>query len=81
MSQTVMEQIRELAKTLSPGQQLMLIGELVASLRYNLAPDEKRPSRSLYGAMKDLGPAPSAEDIDEARREAWANFPREDIAP
>jgi hypothetical protein len=37
----------------------------------------RKPYRSLWGAMKHLGPAPSAEDIDEARREAWANFPHE----
>jgi hypothetical protein len=24
--------------------------------------------------------APSAEEIDQARREMWGNFPREDIA-
>ena len=40
---------------------------------------EQRPLRSLYGALADLGPAPSAEDIDEMRREAWANFPADDI--
>jgi hypothetical protein len=79
MSETVMEQIRELAKSLSPGQKLMLIGELVANLQYNLPPDQTRPFRSLHGALKDLGPAPSAEDIDAARREAWANFPRDDF--
>jgi hypothetical protein len=28
----------------------------------------------------DLGPAPSAEDIDEIRHEMWAGFPREDIS-
>jgi hypothetical protein len=38
------------------------------------------PKRSLLGLLADLGPAPSAEDIDEARREMWANFPRDDIA-
>jgi hypothetical protein len=38
------------------------------------------PRRSLLGLCADLGPAPSAEDTDEARREMWANFPREDIA-
>lgn len=55
----------------------------VAELTQALIADEglvearKTPYRSLWGALKDLGPAPSAEDIDEARREAWANFPRE----
>jgi hypothetical protein len=32
----------------------------------------------LIGLCADLGPAPSAEDIDEARREMWASFPRDD---
>jgi len=40
---------------------------------------EKKPKRSLYGICADLGPAPSAEEIDESRREMWGNFPREDI--
>lgn len=35
--------------------------------------------RSSYGILADLNVDLSAEDIDEARREAWANFPREDI--
>jgi len=35
------------------------------------------PRRALLGVLKDFGSAPSAEEIDEARREAWANFPRE----
>ena len=37
------------------------------------------PKRSLRGALADLGPAPSAEDIDEVRREMWPNFPRDDV--
>lgn len=37
------------------------------------------PSVSLLGIAADLGPAPSAEEIDEASREAWANFPREEF--
>jgi hypothetical protein len=31
---------------------------------------------SLLGLVKDLEPAPSAEDIRSARRVAWSNFPR-----
>ena len=42
-----------------------------------LVETHKTPHRSLWGVLQHLGPAPSAEDIDEARREAWANFPRE----
>jgi hypothetical protein len=36
-------------------------------------------SRSFIGLCADLGPAPSAEEIDEARREMWAGLPRDDI--
>ena len=31
------------------------------------------------GALAHLGSAPSAADLDEARRETWAAFPREDV--
>jgi hypothetical protein len=40
---------------------------------------QKRPLRSLMGLCADLNVNVSAEDIDEARREMWGNFPREDI--
>ncbi|MFQ5793724.1 MAG: hypothetical protein ACE5JP_01580 [Candidatus Bipolaricaulia bacterium] len=38
-----------------------------------------RPWRSLKGLWADLGVQITEEDIDEARREMWSNFPREDI--
>lgn len=39
----------------------------------------KQPRRSLMGVFADLGIDISEEDIAEARREMWGNFPREDI--
>ena len=36
--------------------------------------------RSILGLCADLGPAPSAEDIDQARREMWSTFPRHSVA-
>lgn len=39
----------------------------------------QKPRRSLMGLGADLGIDISAEDIDEARREMWGDFPREDI--
>lgn len=80
MSAALFEHVRDLAMTLTPEEQVALIGDLAAKLQGKFAPPEKKPFRSFYGILKDHGPAPSAEDIDEARREAWANFPREDIA-
>jgi len=40
---------------------------------------ESRQPRSLRGLWKDLEFDLSAEDIDQARQEAWADFPRERI--
>ena len=35
-------------------------------------------SRGLIGLCADLGRAPSADEIDQARKEMWAGFPRND---
>lgn len=40
---------------------------------------EKKPLRSLMGLWRDVEASVTAEDIDEARKEMWGNFPREDI--
>jgi N-methylhydantoinase B len=40
-------------------------------------PQEHR--KTLCGLWADLRPSLSAEEIDQARREMWGNFPREDI--
>ena len=37
----------------------------------------KKPRKSSLGALAHLNISISKEEIDEARREAWANFPRE----
>ena len=36
--------------------------------------------RALFGLCADLGPAPSAEEIDDARREMWSAFPRDNVS-
>lgn len=41
---------------------------------------QKKPTKSGLGALAHLGPAPSAEDIDQNRAEMFANFGRDDIA-
>ena len=75
------KEVLSLAKQLTPGQKLRLIGEIVLDLEEPLqrAEDGERPLRSLYGLWKDFGVSLSAEEIDEARQEMWGNFPREDI--
>ena len=43
----------------------------------SLGTKKKRPLKSGYGLWKDLGISISEEDIAEARKEMWGNFPRE----
>jgi hypothetical protein len=75
------EEVLSLAKHLTPGQKLRLIEAIVPDLEEPLqrAEEGEKPLRSLYGLWKDFGVSISAEEIDEARREMWGNFPREDI--
>ena len=64
---------------LTPEKLRTLIVDLEAKLQGTYQAPARKPFQSLHGALADLGPAPSAEEIDEARREAWANFPRDDF--
>ena len=41
--------------------------------------EAKQPRRSSRGLWADLGVEITEKDIEEARREMYANFPREDI--
>ena len=80
MSVAEREHIATIFKSLSVLEQAELIQELSTKLKESLAAEQRRPQRSPWAGMcADLGPAPSAEDIDEVRREVWKNFPREDI--
>ncbi|MEO6724140.1 MAG: hypothetical protein ABIU20_03610 [Blastocatellia bacterium] len=76
------EQILTLAQKLKLQEQAQLIAELAATIERAIGkPDDQplAPRPSLYGALAHTGPAPSSEDIDEVRREMWANFPRDDF--
>jgi len=72
-----LEQVVALALNLSPLDKVRLVEQVMATLEQELAQRERRPKRSLYGVLS--GVSVSAEDIDEARREMWGNFPRDDI--
>ena len=61
-----------------PEQVAQSIRHLVDSLRERPASGEPTPHRPpLRGRFADLKLSIPAEHIDEAQREAWANFPRE----
>jgi hypothetical protein len=71
---TVLEQLRQLP----PRERLRVIVQALPEVERELQKPTP-PLPSLRGLWKSLGFDISAEEIDEARREAWANFPREDI--
>jgi hypothetical protein len=66
-----------LVKKLSPVDQVRLIEQIAPEIERALAGAPQGRRTSLRGLLKDLGPVPSEEEIDEARREAWSNFPRD----
>ena len=75
------EQASALIENLSPLDKVRLMERLASTLERDLGEPVTEPPPSLYGLWADLGVDISAEDIDEARREMWSNFPREDILP
>ncbi|XWK87069.1 MAG: hypothetical protein U7127_23110 [Phormidium sp.] len=74
-----LQEVLHLAKQLSPVDKVRLIQELTPDIERELVANQITPRKSLWGLCADLGQAPSADEIDEARREEWANFPRKDI--
>lgn len=80
MSENVTQynQIFDLAQRLPVDERVRLAKQLLETVERDLP--AKPAGRSLYGILAEFGPAPSAEDIDEVRREMLANFPREDIS-
>lgn len=79
MSAVTLDQVLGLAHQLSPRDQARLVARLAPALERALEQPLSSPRPDFWGMLSDLGAAPSAEEIDEARREAWANFPHEDI--
>jgi len=74
-----LEQVVSLARQLPPVEKIRLIERMVPEIERDMLGQRPPRRKSLLGLCADLGPAPSAEDIDEIRREMWADFPREDI--
>ena len=69
-----------LLRKLPPRERLRVIAAALPETERALSADSPLPPlRSLLGLCADLGPAPSTEEMDQARREAWATFPRDDL--
>jgi Protein of unknown function (DUF2281) len=72
----VEELVLETLRTLPPEKQQ----EVLDFAKFLATREEpKKPRRSLVGMFEHLNVRITEEDIAEARREMWGNFPREDI--
>jgi hypothetical protein len=70
----VLEELRQLP----PRERLRVIAQALPEVERELQEPAPR-LLSLRGLWKDLDFDISAEEIDKVRREAWADFPRDDI--
>ena len=71
------EEAVQVLRRLSARKRLRVITQALAEIEKDLAKPSRYKRRSLLGLCADLGPAPSAEIIDEARKSIWEGFPRE----
>ncbi|MEH1885972.1 hypothetical protein [Nostoc sp.] len=75
-----LQQVIKLAKQLSTVDKVRLIQQIAPDIERELTDKlSTLPRQSLWGLCADLGNAPSADEIDIARSEEWASFPRENI--
>ena len=54
-------------------ERFRLIEQLALEIQRELPPTDSQPRRSFWGLCADLGNAPSAEEIDEVRRDVWGS--------
>lgn len=73
----ILEEVLKQVKQLSLGDKVRLIERVAPEIERELMTTQLTYRQSLWGICADLGKAPTAADIDEARRDEWANFPRE----
>jgi hypothetical protein len=71
---TIEQQVLEKLRDLPPEKQKEVL-DFVDHLKEQNGP--KKPLKSLLGLWKDLNFHVTEEDIAEARREMWGNFPRD----
>jgi hypothetical protein len=72
-----LEEALDLVKQLSPVDKTRLIERIVPDIKRELKAARPTPRKSLRGLWRGLDI--TEEEIAEARREMWGNFPREDI--
>ena len=76
-TRATLEEALEVVERLSPADKVRLIGYIVPQIEQVVVEAQPLPRESLRGLWKGLNI--TDEDIAQARREMWGNFPREDI--
>jgi hypothetical protein len=74
-----LEQVIALARQLDAADKLRLVEQVLPELEGVVKAGNETVASTWYGALSNLGVAPSAEDIDQARAEMFGNFPRNDM--
>ena len=64
---TTLTEVFDLARRLSPRDKIRLIGYMASEIERDLLSGHPKPRKSLWGRWANLGLAPAAEEIDEAR--------------
>ncbi len=64
---------------LSTVDKVRLIQQIAPEIERELIDNPPTTRKSLWGLCADLGQAPTAAEINAARTQEWANFPRQDI--
>jgi hypothetical protein len=70
IEEAVLDKLRQLSQ--EEQQEMLDFAEFLVQKK-----SAKKPLKSSAGALAHLNVSISKEEIDEARREMWANFPRE----
>jgi hypothetical protein len=72
MSDVIFEQVKQLAAGLTPTEKERLVEWLQTSLN-TVTMGTESPRQLFRGLWADLGAAPSADEIDQTRREMWGS--------
>lgn len=79
MSTPTPKSVLDMLRKLPLRERLKVISQALPEIEQGLA-EKTRAYKPLRGLWKDLRPAVSKQDIDDARSEMWKGFPRKDIA-
>jgi hypothetical protein len=75
--QAMLDEVMELVEALSPLERVRLVERVMTTLEHELTRQDYAEKRSLLGLWQ--GTTVTEQDIDEARKDMWGSFPREDL--